>query len=139
VYRDEWEALKFDENTAMKIETVGYSGENEEAELYEFQINMDNTPLLNEIKLKRLDDVPARMQFLYGNVLVGLSLLLQDKEKVGSSAKSAEDSNPTDQETVETRVERTCRALAPFMLALTALGQSDLGEVEEAGDLEEVG
>ena len=54
-----------------------------------FRINMDNTPLLNEIKQRRFDDQAARNQFMYGNVLVGLSLLLQDKEKGEQPARCA--------------------------------------------------
>ena len=52
----------FDEFTAMRVEVAGYDGE-EENEVYEFKINMDNTPLLNEIKQRRLDDGPAKKPF----------------------------------------------------------------------------
>lgn len=116
VYRDRWEAMKFDENTAMK---VGVEYDAEENEIPVFQINMDNTPLLNEIKQRRLDDESSRNQFVYGNVLVGLSLLLQDKQK-GELPPEAT------QMKVEDRIEQMCRALAPFMLSLTMLGQQDL-------------
>ena len=116
VYRDRWEKLEFDEYTAMK---VGVQYDAEENEIPVFQINMDNTPLLNEIKQRRLDDEPARNQFIYGNVLVGLSLLLQDKEK-GEQPPDAV------QIKVEDRIESMCRALAPFMLSLTTLAQQDL-------------
>jgi hypothetical protein len=63
VYREQWEAQSpaFDEFTALRVEVTGYEGE-EDSEVYEFKINMDNTPLLNEIKQRRLDDVPARNQ-----------------------------------------------------------------------------
>jgi len=40
---------------------------------------------------------------------------------------------------IEIRVEKTCRALAPFLLALTSLGESDLSETTDAEGLEEVG
>jgi hypothetical protein len=129
VYRKDWEVQKppFDENTAMRVEVTGYEGA-EENEVYEFRINMDNTPLLNEIKQRRLDDVPARNQFMYANVLIGLSLLLQDKQ---SPAKEGETKVP-----VEAKIEATTRAMAPFMLALTSLGQQDLSAVDEVDGLE---
>jgi hypothetical protein len=92
-------------------------------------VNMDNTPLLNEIKHRRLDDQGARNQFMYGNVLVGLSLLLQDKEK-GEQAPDGQEVK------VEDRIDSMCRALAPFMLSLTTLGQEDLSEGEEIDGLE---
>src|SRR5208337_4310578 len=114
----QWEQQKppFDEFTAMRVEVTGYEGADEH-EVYEFRINMDNTPLLNEIKQRRLDDVPARNQFLYANVLIGLSLLLQGKQP--SEAEVNGDYKPPP---VEARIEMTCKALAPFMLALTSLG-----------------
>jgi hypothetical protein len=126
VYRDRWEAMKFDENTAMKMEIEYDAGENE---VPVFRINMDNTPLLNEIKQRRLDDGPARNQFMYANVLVGLSILLQDKDK---------DEQPPDvvQLKTEDRIEITCRALAPFMLSLTSLGQEELSEGDRYDGLE---
>ena len=110
VYRDDWEKQKpaFDEHTAMRVEVTGYDGA-EEQEVYEFRINMDNMPMLNEIKQRRLDDAPARNQFLYGNVLLALSLLLQHRQL-----------SPKEREarSVEACIEETTRALAPFMLAL---------------------
>ena len=105
---------------------TGYEGEDEN-EVYEFRINMDNMPLLNEIKQRRIDEGPARNQFLYGNVLIGLSLLLQHKQSPTKDAES---------KSIEASVEQTTRALAPFMLALTSLGQHDLSDVEEIDGLE---
>jgi len=116
VYRDRWEKLKFDEFTGMKM---GVEYDDEDKEIPVFRINMDNTPLLNEIKQRRLNDESARNQFVYGNVLVGLALLLQDKDK-------GEQPPDATQVKVEDRIDSMCRALAPFMLSLTTLAQQDL-------------
>lgn len=137
IYRDDWEHHGFDEFTAMKVEAVGYAGEDDSTEIYAFKINMDNTPLLNEIKQRRLDDFPARNQFLYANVLVGLSLLLQNKQNGERNPQNGEDG--ASRTPVEDQIERTCRALAPFLLALTSLGTADLSESEEIEGIEEVG
>jgi hypothetical protein len=126
VYRDRWEKFKFDEFTAMKMDVEYDAAENE---IPIFRINMDNTPLLNEIKQRRLDDQSARNQFMYANVLVGLSLLLQDKEKGEQPPEAV-------QLKVEDRIDTTCRALAPFMLSLTTLAQQDLSEAEQVDGLE---
>jgi hypothetical protein len=126
VYRDRWEKLKFDEHTAMKMDVEYDDAENE---IPVFRINMDNTPLLNEIKQRRLEDQSARNQFMYGNVLVGLSLLLHDKEKGEQPPESV-------QVKVEDQIEATCRALAPFMLSLTTLAQEDLSDAEQMDGLE---
>src|ERR1019366_5770667 len=127
VYREDWEKQKpvFDEPTALRVDVTGYDAE--ENEVYEFRINMDNTPLLNEIKQRRLEDMPARNQYLYANVLVGLSLLLQHKQM-----------SPEEREgkSIENRIDETTRALAPFILALTGLGQHDLSDAEEIDGLE---
>ena len=109
----------------MRVDVVGYDAD--ENEIYEFKINMDNTPLLNEIKQRRLEDMTARNQFLYANVLVGLSLLLHDKQ----SPKNDENAP-----SIEARIEETTRAMAPFILALTGLGQQDLSEGDEIDGLE---
>jgi hypothetical protein len=138
VYREHWEAEGFDEFTAMKVEHVGYS-EDESAELYEFKINMDNTPLENESKLKRLGHDQYKLlreQFLYANVLVGLSLFLDDKKTKDSSENVNADA---EKETVEERIERMCRALAPFIPALVSLGTSDLDSDDQVEGLEETG
>lgn len=126
VYRDRWEKFGFDEFTAMKMDIEYDDADNE---IPWFRINMDNTPLLNEVKLRRLDDQNARNQFMYGNVLVGLSLLLQDQEK---------DEEPLDakQTSVEDRIETICRALAPFMLSLTTLATEDLLDLEQVDGFE---
>ena len=136
IYRDDWAKHGFDEFTAMKAQSVGYSGKNDDSEVYSFKVNMDNTPLLNEIKQKRLEDGSARNQFLYANILVGLSLLLEDKQR---REKTGQDLGGDDRQIpVEDNIERICRALAPFLLALTALG-AELDEGEGVEGLEEVG
>ena len=137
IYRDQWDAEGFDEFTAMKIAAIGYS-DDESAEFYEFKVNMDNMPLESEAKQKRLSQESTnllREQFLYANVLVGLSLLLEEKHR--KKSKGTDDDTPV--ETIEDQVERTCRALAPFMPALISLGTSDLDADDTVEGLEETG
>ena len=137
VYRNQWEAEGFDEFTAMKVEFISYS-DDERAEFYEFKVNMDNTPLTNESKQKRLDNSQHKLlseQFLYANVLIGLSLLL-DKKRNGLQI---EREGEVPQETVEDRIGRTCRALAPFLPALISLGSGDLEVDDQIEGLEETG
>jgi len=138
VYRDDWKNEDFDGFTAMKIESLGYS-EDETSEFYEFKVNMNNMPLEREAKLKRLSKEATellREQFMYANVLIGLSTILEDKEdKRTEKTESGEEDAPS--ETVEDRVERTCRALAPFVPALISLGSSDLETDDTVEGLEE--
>lgn len=137
IYRDDWEHHGFDEFTAMKVEPVGYAGENDNTEIYAFKVNMDNSPLLNEIKHKRMDDDSARNQFLYANVLIGLSLLLDDKRSREQKRQNGDE--VAGMPSIEGRIEVTCRALAPFLLALTSLGTAELADGEGVEGLEEVG
>ena len=137
VYRAKWDAEGFDENTAMKIKFIAYpEDETSDSEYYSFKVNMDNMPLESEAKQKHLSKNATellREQFMYANVLIGLSMILEDKR-----AKKAEDDDedaPTD--TIEDRVERTCRALAPFIPALISLGSSDLDTDDAVEGLEE--
>lgn len=135
VYRDKWEDEGFDEFTALRVVPIGYSGD-ESAELYEFKVNMDNMPLENEAKQKRMSGdqfALLREQFLYANVLIGLSLLLDAKR-----TKAQPDQDDILPENVEERIERTSRALAPFLPALISLGTGDLDADDQVEGLEEM-
>lgn len=135
IYREEWENHSFDGFTAMKAEHLAYS-EDEKTELYVFKVNMDNIPLKNEAKQKRLDDNEynlLREQFVYTNVLIGLSLLLDEKQ----NKPRQESEEESIQENVEDRIDRTCRALAPFLPAIISLGTGDLEISDQFEDLEE--
>lgn len=128
VFKEEWEAQTppFDEHTAMRMESEYDAADNE---IPVFRVNMDNAGLLSEIKLRRLDDGAAHNQFLYANVLTGLSLLLQYKQR-------GDTTNDSKLPSIEDRIEMTCRAMAPFMLALTSLGLEDFSDTEQYDGLE---
>ena len=135
VYRCDWEREGFDEYTAMKVVHLGYAGARE-TDLYEFKVNMDNTPLHNESKQRRLPADQHTLlceQFLYANVLIGLSLLLGNKKEDVSSDVDA--STPL----IEEQIESTCRSLAPFVPALVSLGSGDIELEDHVDGLEEAG
>lgn len=139
IYEPKWEheSPPFDGATALRVESAGYDGEDDGTEIYIFKVNMDNNALRNEILQKRLDEQVARNQFLYGNVLIGLSLLLQDRDL--TRVHRVDDLDAVALPSVEQRIEMTTRALAPFMLALTSLGTEDLSALSGIDGLEEVG
>ena len=133
IYRRDWEHEGFDEYTAMKVVHLGYT-EDESTEIYEFKVNMDNTPLRNESKQKRLAaDQHALLceQFLYANVLIGLSLLLSRKKEVAS------DDVDEPKAMIEEQIDSTCRSMAPFIPALVSLGSDDLELEDHVDGLEE--
>ena len=76
---------------------------------------------------------------MYANVLIGLSLLLQEKQRPPSNGNGQPGEDTPARLPIEDRVEQTCRALAPFILALTSLGQEDLSDGEQIDGLEAAG
>lgn len=138
VYAEEWDKLGFDEFTAMKIDSLGPAEDDDHTELYEFRINMDNTPLKFESKQKRLSNDQynlLRDQFVYTNVLIGLSLLLEDKK----STKNESPDSDIPSEKIEDRVDSVCRAIAPFIPAVLSLGSGDIESDSHFEGLEEIG
>ena len=135
IYRRDWEAEGFDENTAMRVAHLGYT-DDENTEVYEFKVNMDNMPLHSESKQRRLAADQHSLlceQFLYANVLIGLSLILGRKRK--GAASDVDEPTPT----IEDEIERTCQSLAPFVPALVSLGSGDLEFEDHVDGLEETG
>ncbi len=99
---------------------------------------MDNTPLLNEAKIKRLDDNQFKLlgeQYLYANVLIGLSLLLDDKKHKQPKEEGVDEPVAG----VEERIRLTTRAIAPFIPALISLGAPDLELKTSVEGMEETG
>ncbi len=140
VHEKDWAAHKFDDRSALKVMP-------ETDDSHTFYINMDNVYLLNELKYGKEDANLTKAKFKYGNVLVGLALL-QDEKQNGKAENS--DTNQTDGEQagadnngyvpVEDRVLRTTRALGPFMIPminyLGALSEDDVASAAAAGDEE---
>ena len=138
IYRDDWDHVGFDEFTSMKVEAIGQAGPDDNTEIYEFMVNMDNTPLKNESKLKRLTEEQHRLlceQFLYSNVLIGLSLLLEDKKTNNNGSPDSDASI----ETIEDRIAWVCKAMAPFLPSMVSLGSAELEIDNHFEGLEEVG
>ena len=138
VYREDWDEHGFNELTAMKVVALGPSPYDENTELYEFKVNMDNTPLKNESKQKRLPEEQHKLlceQFLYANVLIGLSLLLDEQKKANNESPDSD----AQTERIEDRIEAFCQGLAPFIPTIVSLGSADLESDGHLEGLEEVG
>ncbi len=141
VYRKDWDAEGFDEHTAMKIEFLSY-WKMKPLRSMNSRSTWDNMPLESEAKQRQFskeDIALLRQGFVYANVLIGLSMILGDKDT--KKAENGDGDAPA--ETIEDRVEHTCRALAPFIPALLYLlpelgspGSRD-SETDDAEGLEE--
>lgn len=132
VFKEDWAEHGFDEHVAMRVRTVGYEEDDAERPIRVFYVNMDNVALLHEATQKRLPIDLARSQFLYGNVLFGLAMLLDEAGRWTGSA--SEDVQGAD---VESAIEASTRALAPFLLTIASLGASDLADRAEVNGLED--
>ena len=138
VYQSDWDDVGFNENTAMMIEPLGTDGSNEQVDLYEFRVNMDNTPLKNESKQKRFDSDQHSVlsnQFLYTNVLVGLALLLEDLKNDKNESPDID----APRESIEERVESVSRAIASFIPAILSLNSIAVDTEDQLEGLEEIG
>jgi hypothetical protein len=131
VFRVEWEKHGFDEHTALKVKTIDYQDGDPERPIRVFYVNMDNSALLHEASQKRLNVDLARSQFLYGNVLYGLAMLLDDTSRRDRPA------DDTAAPGVEDAIATSTRALAPFLLTIASLGASELVDRVEVDGLED--
>lgn len=138
VYEKDWLLEKFDERSALKVMPESDGS-------YTFYVNMDNVYLWNELKYGKEDASLTKAKFTYGNVLVGLALLQDDKQSGKSDMEGEGDGGDTiasekGHVSVEQRVLHTTRAIAPFMIPminyLGALSEDDIATAATTGDEE---
>ncbi len=142
IYEKDWESQNpvFDKYTALRIgiSDVLSNGESENNnaeshDVYDFMINMDNLFLKSELKAGGDEIEMIRARWKYGLVLVGLALLHDDNQSKRSTPESEEGvvADEENGESVEKRVERFTRAIAPVLLPMiNSLGGAL--ELEEA-------
>jgi hypothetical protein len=111
-----WNQYSFDDKTACVAveDDVGYT----------FYLNVDNVYLKTELKETKEDAVAQEQKFIWGNVLLALALIHDDKSQ---EQKDARDDEPT---TLD-KVRSVSRAVAPFLLPMI----DRLGGLSDAGDL----
>jgi hypothetical protein len=79
----------------------------------------------------------TKKKFTWGNVLVGLAMLHDYKQRV-SISKSVDESNNSDAPSIYDTIDRTTCALAPFLVPmidyLGALSADETGDLAQKGD-----
>jgi hypothetical protein len=131
-----WSTHKFDEHTACKVID---DGSERRADLT-FYVNMDNIFLRTDMKGNATDVAVAREKFVYGNVLIGLALFHDRRAQRGTTTNSgaAGEGNGRDEDPIEDAIERTTRALAPFLVPmidyLGALSVEEAASLAQRGD-----
>lgn len=116
VRRDGWDSRGFDEYSACAAVDDGTGDEDDERSSYTFYINVDNIYLQTDIKQRREDPALVEARFVYGNVLLGLALI-HDNKRNGAASKS-EHLDEDDEVPVERKIEEVSRALGPFLVPM---------------------
>lgn len=126
---------KFDDLAACKVVEDASGPEENERSLFTFYVNADNRFLRTDMK-EGSDDAKAKeAKFVYGNVLLGLALIHDRRNRNGT--ETHEDDSPQEA-TIPDNVDRTTRAVAPFLVPmidyLGALSEEDLANLSQIGD-----
>jgi hypothetical protein len=134
---DNWRRHGFEEKTACRVLEDAVGDEDDERSAYTFYVNVDNLYLKNDMKGAGDEVAVMKAKFVYGNVLVGLALV-HDHRNRQNNGQSADDSEAD--ETIELVVERTTRAIGPFLVPmidyLGALSAEAVAGLAQAGDEE---
>jgi len=128
-----WVANDFDDATACKVIEDGDEGQSS----YTFYINVDNVYLKTEMKETDADVAIEKTKFIWANVLIGLALL-HDAKTHASSERASNIEDNDENETVFSRIDRTTRALGPFLIPmidhLGAITEDDVVHLAQRGD-----
>ncbi len=130
-----WTTHTFDDLTACKVVEDAEGPEEQERSVYTFYVNVDNRFLRTDMKEGAKDAPLMRAKFVYGNVLVGLALIHDQKNHNGREQSTGENG---ERQTVAVSVDRTTRAIAPFLIPmidnLGSLSDEDLSRLGQIGD-----
>jgi hypothetical protein len=139
IYEADWPSQNppFDKYTALRVgitdtptNAEGGNSNGESHDIYDFKINMDNLFLKSELKTGGDEIEMIRARWRYGLVLIGLALLHDENQEKKTRADAEEPSQEEETgESIESRVERFTRAIAPVLLPMIdSLGALELEE-----------
>jgi hypothetical protein len=137
VHEAEWKRHEFDERSACKIIEDAAADGDEEKSVYTFYINVDNLFLRTDMKNAADDVAVKKTKFVFGNVLVGLALIHDYRNR---PSRRGNGDTENEEQTVESVVAGTTRALAPFLVPmidyLGALSTDETAGLAQVGDEE---
>jgi len=138
---ERWVEHGFDEATACKIVEDATGNDDDDESMFAFYINVDNLALKAELKDSREDVVLQKSKFIYGNVLIGMAILHDSRNRPVKKLSESDDAAELPSEGVEAIVDRTTRAIAPFLIpmidylgALTPEEAAGIGQVGDESD-----
>lgn len=136
VRRNGWEERSFDEHSSCTVIDEGTGDENDERSVYEFYVNVDNVYLQTDMKHGCGDAPLIETKFIYGNVLVALALI-HDQKRMEHKGRNG-DADDQDEQPIARRVEQVTRALAPFLVPMVdylgGLDSEDVSQLAQTGD-----
>lgn len=138
VHRDGWSQYDFDEYSACTMIEENASDLDDDQSVYEFYINIDNLYLQTDMKQGRNDPAIAEAKFIYGNVLIGLALIHDQKKAELSQNNSNNQSPESEEEPIARRIEAVTRALSPFLVPMVeylgGLESEEVYQLAQVGD-----
>ena len=100
---------------------------------YTFYVSIDNVYLLEEMKKSKEPEL-IEAKYVYGNVLLGLSLIHDHEEQARKLKRAGKDEDEDNEFIIEDHVRRVSRAMAPFMVPMiNYLGSLSSGDVSSLG------
>ncbi|MBI5851772.1 MAG: hypothetical protein HZB39_12210 [Planctomycetes bacterium] len=136
VHKAEWSERQFDEHSACTIIEEG----DESQSSFEFYVNVDNVFLKTDLKQGDGDPAVVEAKFVYGNVLLALALIHDQRSTSGRKPKAQEAEGNEDEPSIRELVERTTRAAAPFLVPmidyLGSLDSDAVSQLAQTGDEE---
>lgn len=121
VHEAEWAQHDFDQYSALKVKHAGTveGSDKTESDVYDFFVNVDNHYLKTEEKAAGSDAAILEAQFTYGLVLVGLSLLQNERNiRKQMLDAAAEDGNQPEEFNIEDVVYQVSRAVGSVLLPM---------------------
>lgn len=108
-----WVTHAFDESTACKV----IDDSEDDKPRFTFYVNIDNLFLRTDMKGADADVALSKKKFIWANVLVGLALIHDHRSRKKKRESSDAGANSDEISFVE-QIDRTTRALAPFMVPM---------------------
>ncbi|KMP11132.1 hypothetical protein UR09_04300 [Candidatus Nitromaritima sp. SCGC AAA799-A02] len=129
IYENDW-GETYDKFSALKVFFAAQKseeGNKDEERSYDFFVNMDNIYLQKEMKYSRQDEKLLKARFKTGLVLIGLSLLHNEKN-ISKFLKGQSDHSDTNEDeiSIEKLVGAICDATAMILLpSIETLGSTE--------------
>jgi hypothetical protein len=120
---------KFDENAAIAITNNGLSDSDYNANGYDWYVNVDNKYLLQEMKAKPEESDIIKAQFIYGLIIIGISMMFV--ESTSSKDESEEEKSSNDKLNFEEKLFQYSKSIAPVIVPI-------INELSKMRDTQEV-